>query len=150
MENLTINNGIFKVAISGGFDPVHPGHIRYIEEAASIAEENNGELWVILNTDEWLINKKGYAFMSWDDRAYIVSRIKGVSGVIQAVDKDGTVRETLALLRPNVFAKGGDRNSDNTPEKQVCEDLGIKTVWGVGGEKIRSSSDLVERVINEF
>jgi D-beta-D-heptose 7-phosphate kinase/D-beta-D-heptose 1-phosphate adenosyltransferase len=128
------------VAVSGGFDPIHKGHIRMILGAA-----NYGNVIVILNSDEWLIRKKGYAFMPFEERAEIVRAIKGVFDVVAVDDSDGTVCEALEILRPDWFANGGDRKSDNVPEVKLCNELGIALAWNVGGGKVQSSSELVER-----
>ena len=93
---------------------------------------------------KWLKRKKGYVFMPWKERAYILGNIKGVSVVTAVDDSDGTVCEALIRHRPSFFANGGDRKQENTPEMEICEDLGIHMLWNVGGHKIQSSSDLVE------
>lgn len=129
------------IAVSGGFDPIHVGHIRYIKEAAL-----RGDVVVILNTDEWLVRKKGYAFMPWYERAEILRAIDGVKVIIMAKDDDGTVCKTLEELKPDYFAKGGDRTSDNTPELETCKQLGIEVLFGMGGNKIASSSELVNAI----
>ena len=126
------------IVISGGMDPVHIGHIKMIKAAAEL-----GRVIVVLNSDEWLVRKKGYAFMSFEERKYLLENIKGVSEVSDVDDVDGTVCEALQRLKPDMFGNGGDRTSDNTPEKEVCLDIGIQMVWNLGGEKIQSSSDLV-------
>lgn len=129
------------VAISGGFDPLHFGHIRYIQDAARY-----GQVTVILNTDSWLTRKKGYVFQSWEQRAEILRAIKGVKHVIIAQDDDGTVCQTLRTLYPDCFAKGGDRTIENTPEQALCHELRIKLLWGVGGEKVASSQEIVDAI----
>ena len=126
------------IVISGGMDPIHVGHIKMIKAAAEL-----GRVIVVLNSDEWLVRKKGFAFMSFEERKYLLENIKGVSEVSDVDDSDGTVREALQRLKPDMFGNGGDRTSDNTPEKEVCLDIGIRMVWNLGGEKIQSSSDLV-------
>lgn len=126
------------VAISGGFDPVHVGHVRMIHDAALL-----GNVVVILNSDDWLKRKKGYVFMDWLSRAHILRAIRGVVDVVAVDDSDGTVVEALARIKPDYFANGGDRTSENTPELALCLDYGIKPVWNVGGEKLASSSELV-------
>ena len=126
------------IAVSGGFDPVHIGHVRMIQAAAKL-----GDVIVICNSDPWLKRKKGYSFMSFRERSEILKAFKGVKDVIEAKDDDGTVCETLAEIQPDVFANGGDRYSDNTPEMQTCKKYAIEMLWGVGGGKIQSSSDLV-------
>lgn len=126
------------VAVSGGFDPIHVGHVRMIQASALI-----GDVVVIVNSDEWLNRKKGYSFMPFEERAEIIESIRGVVAVIKADDEDGTVCQTLRELKPDVFANGGDRVNDNTPEGAVCNELGVEMMWNVGGEKIQSSSWLV-------
>lgn len=128
------------VAVSGGFDPIHVGHIRMIREAAE-----HGDVIVIANSDEWLLRKKGYVFMPWKERAEIIQSIKGVAAVFQADDDDDTVTESLLRLKPDIFANGGDRKQQNTPEMKVCDDIGIEMLWNVGGGKIQSSSELVAK-----
>ena len=127
------------VAVSGGFDPIHVGHVRMILEAAT-----HGDVIVFANSDEWLKRKKGYHFMPFEERSEILESIKGVIGVLEADDKDNSVCVTLKLIRPDMFANGGDRKDDNTPEVALCNELGIKMLWNVGGGKIQSSSTLVE------
>ena len=127
------------IAVSGGFDPIHKGHIEMIREAS-----NHGNVLVILNSDEWLIRKKGYRFMPFKERSYVVGNIKGVTIVTGVDDSDGTVCQALRKHRPDYFANGGDRYDTNTPEMDVCKELGIRMLWNVGGGKVQSSSQLVE------
>jgi D-beta-D-heptose 7-phosphate kinase/D-beta-D-heptose 1-phosphate adenosyltransferase len=128
------------VMVSGGFDPVHAGHIRMIRDAA-----NFGDVIVIANSDDWLYRKKGFVFMDFNQRAEILNAIKGVISVDSVDDTDGTVCEAIRRLKPDFFANGGDRGRSNTPEQAVCEELGVKLLWGVGGDKkLASSSDLVQ------
>lgn len=130
------------IMVSGGFDPVHIGHIRMILDAA-----RHGDVIVVANSDDWLFRKKGFVFMEFEQRAEILAAIKGVVKVSGVDDADGTVCEAIRRLKPNMFANGGDRRKHNTPEQDVCEELGIEMLWGIGGEdKANSSSDLVERV----
>jgi D-beta-D-heptose 7-phosphate kinase/D-beta-D-heptose 1-phosphate adenosyltransferase len=124
------------IAVSGGFDPLHPGHIDMFERAAQI-----GKLIVIVNRDEFLIRKKGFAFMPLQQRLKVVSSIDCVYAAIPAYDIDDTVCLSLGLLRPDIFANGGDRHKDNTPEAKLCKKLGIKTIFDLG-KKICSSSEL--------
>lgn len=132
-----------KVVVSGGFDPVHVGHIRMFKEAKKLGEK----LIVILNNDNWLRSKKDYCFMNEDDRKEILESIKYVDDVLisfhEVNDKDTGVTRELSFLTPDVFANGGDRTDKNTPEQELCELLGIEMVFNVGGEKVRSSSELV-------
>ena len=131
------------VMVSGGFDPVHIGHIRMILEASE-----HGDVIVVANSDDWLYRKKGFVFMEFDQRAEILASIKGVIKVSGVDDSDTTVCEAIRRLKPDIFANGGDRKRHNTPEQAVCEELGVEMLWGVGGErKANSSSSLVERVM---
>lgn len=132
------------VCISGGFDPVHEGHINLIEQAAKY-----GNLVVILNSDDWLLRKKGHYVMSWHSRARILAAMRNVSYVANVLDEDGTVCDALRRIKPDFFANGGDRMQDNTPELQLCRELGIKPLFGIGGEKIASSSELVRPPVNK-
>ncbi len=128
------------VAVSGGFDPVHVGHVRMIAEAAKL-----GDVVVIANSDDWLMRKKGYVFMSWEERQEILYNFKGVVDVYEAVDDDDSVCKTLKKLNPDIFANGGDRKDDNVPEVALCDKMGIELRWNVGGDKIQSSSELVAK-----
>lgn len=131
------------VAISGGFDPIHIGHVRYIQSAAKLTGDN-GILVVIANKDTWLRRKKDFAFMNEKERMEILSSIRGVDYVLAWDDGTPSVATCLKLLKPHVFANGGDRNSiENVPEYPICKEIGCKMVFGVGGGKIQSSSDLV-------
>lgn len=132
------------VAVSGGFDPLHPGHVRLFQEAKKLGDK----LVVILNNDNWLKKKKGYVFMSGKERREIIEAIRGVDEVIlskhQPDPKDMSVCGELKKIRPHVFANGGDRTEKNVPEVGVCNKMNCKIVFGVGrGGKIQSSSWLV-------
>jgi len=130
------------VAISGGFDPIHIGHVRMIQDARKL-----GNVIVFLNTDEWLVRKKGYIFMSWNERAEILLGMKGVKEVYSAMDDDNTVCEALKFYKPDIFANGGDRKIGSVPEYQVCEETGIEMAFSVGGDdKPQSSSWLVDNM----
>ena len=130
-----------RIMVSGGFDPIHVGHVRMIREAAEF-----GDVIVTANSDRWLFEKKGYIFMSFKERKEVLMAIKGVVDVISVDDEDGTVCEALRRVRPTHFANGGDRTSKNTPEKRVCEELEIEMLWNIGGQKIQSSSELVDNI----
>jgi len=134
------------VAVSGGFDPIHVGHIRHLRGAGKAGYY----LLVFLQPDEWLINKKGYAFMPYEERKEILENILWVDGVVPVIDKDKTVAKTLAFWKPSIFMKGGDRTLDNIPrsEKKSCKRNGIKLQYDNMGGKVQSSSWLVEKVKN--
>lgn len=136
------------VAVSGGFDPVHGGHIRLFKEARKLGDN----LIVILNNDNWLMSKKGYVFMPEDMRAEILKELRSVDEVYITkhliYDHDMSVCRALRVINPQIFANGGDRFEDNIPEVDVCKELGIKMVFNVGGKKIASSSELVEDLEN--
>tara|TARA_Y100001938_G_scaffold148867_1_gene233814 strand:+ start:561 stop:1019 length:459 start_codon:yes stop_codon:yes gene_type:complete len=129
------------IAVSGGFDPVHVGHLRMMQDAAQ-----HGKLVVIINSDDWLLRKKGYVFMPWDERAEIINAYDFVDEVVMAKDDDRTVVDSLNEIKPDIFANGGDRENINTPEARFCKENGIEMMWGVGGGKIQSSSSMVKSV----
>jgi len=134
-----MNDKIVTVAISGAFDPLHAGHIAYIREAARLGNR----LVVILNSDDFLLRKKGFVFRRFDDRKEIIEALKGVDEVIAAIDDDQTVCRTLEKLRPDIFAKGGYRTGpQNIPEFETCAAIGCKVITNVGGGKIRSEKEL--------
>ena len=126
------------ICVSGGFDPVHIGHLRMMQEAAQ-----HGNLIVIVNSDEWLMRKKGYIFMPFGERCEILHGFGCVSDTTFVDDADNSVCEALMRIKPDYFANGGDRKTDNTPEMDVCVKLGIELLWAMGGVKIQSSSSLV-------
>ena len=132
--------------VSGGFDPVHVGHLELFEKAKALSDY----LWVIVNTDDFLINKKGAAFMPFKERATIISKFVGVDLVIESMDADQTVCASLARIKEKwqkkkyLFCNGGDRTSgENTPEHKLCLEIGIEPVYGLG-DKIQSSSWLTD------
>ncbi|OGI73048.1 hypothetical protein A3D42_02990 [Candidatus Nomurabacteria bacterium RIFCSPHIGHO2_02_FULL_41_18] len=133
--------------VSGGFDPVHIGHVRLFKEAKKLGDE----LVVVVNNDNWLKFKKGYTFMSDADRKEIIESFRPVDKVVLTVHKpdtnDITVCRELELIRPHIFANGGDRKENvPVPEYEVCKRLGIQMVFNVGhGGKVRSSSELVKQ-----
>lgn len=128
------------VAASGYFNPLHVGHLEYLELARGLGDR----LIVIVNNDRQAVEKIGYEYMSAADRLRIVRALKCVDMACVASDADSTVCRTLELLhlhcvRIHIFAKGGDRDPSNTPEAKTCERLGIQLITGLG-EKARHSS----------
>lgn len=132
------------IALSGGFDPLHVGHVRMIEQAQAY-----GDVVVILNSDDWLRRKKGYVFMTWDQRCEILDALESVFLVMGVDDSDDTVCSALRDLRPDYFGNGGDRTRENTPEHELCRELGVEEIYGLGGGKVESSSNLVFKALSE-
>lgn len=143
-ETMVDQKNVVTVAVSGGFDPIHIGHVRMFEEAKKLGDR----LVVILNNDNWLKKKKGYVFMRDEERAEVIRSLRAVDEVILTFHKenpdDMSVCAELRELRPTIFANGGDRKEDNVPEVAVCNDVGTTMVFNIGhGGKVQSSSWLV-------
>jgi cytidyltransferase-like protein len=133
------------VMVSGGFDPIHIGHIRYMQEAKKLGDS----LIVVINNDNWLRIKKGSEFMPEAERREIIEALDCVDKVIvsghKKNTKDMSVCEEIKKIKPDIFANGGDRNALNIPEYKLCNNLGIEMIFNVGkGGKIRSSSELLK------
>jgi cytidyltransferase-like protein len=133
------------VAVSGGFDPIHPGHVRMFQEAKKLGDE----LVVILNNDNWLKKKKGFVFMPQEERQELIEALRVVDRVVLSSHPsdpiDMSVCSELQDLRPNIFANGGDRGAGNVPEVPICTEYGIEMVFNVGaGGKVESSSWLLQ------
>ena len=130
------------VAVSGGFDPLHVGHIELFREAKRLGDV----LVVILNNDNWLMKKKTHIFMPQNERAEIIKTLEMVDEVVltdhEENPEDLSVSATLRAIKPDIFANGGDRKEHNTPEDIVCNELGIEMVFNLG-QKIQSSSWLL-------
>ena len=132
------------ILISGGFDPVHSGHIFLIKEAAKY-----GDVVVLLNSDSWLKKKKGKAFLPFEERIIIMNSIKNVIDVIPFDDQDKTAIDGIkkAINKyPNQkikFANGGDRNSNTTPEMDFCKKNNVEMIWGIGGDNKANSSSWI-------
>ena len=150
------------IILSGGFDPVHKGHMRMFREASNLGHQ----VIVGLNSDSWLARKKGKPFMEFYERKEILEGIKYISNVLPFNDSDDTAKELLHRVRTMYnsgtfnhsyndtnptgrndyqiyFANGGDRGKGNVPELDVCKELDVTMLWGVGGGKIQSSSWLI-------
>lgn len=139
------------VLVTGGFDPLHSGHIAYFKAAKELGDK----LYVGINSDAWLTRKKGRPFMSWDERAAIIRELECVDEVIGFVDNDDTARHAIVVTRLHeptahiIFANGGDRDSTTVPE-QILDGRpgrltdaainGVEFVFGVGGDDKRNSS----------
>ena len=150
------------IILSGGFDPIHKGHMRMFREASNLGHQ----VIVGLNSDEWLTRKKGKPFMNFYERKEILEGIKYISSVVKFDDRDDTANDLISQVRSTYnggmfnhtyddvnptgrndyeiyFANGGDRTSKNVPEMKVCKELDVTMLWGVGGGKIQSSSWLI-------
>lgn len=134
-----------KVAVSGGFDPLHIGHVRMFQAARKLGDE----LVVIVNNDNWLRDKKGYVFMPENERIEMIEAFSFVDEVVLSShskgDRDTSVSRELARVKPAIFANGGDRKKpSDIPETAVCKEYGITMVFNVGkGGKVQSSSWMI-------
>jgi len=135
--------------VSGYFNPLHVGHVRMMQAAHSLA----GRLVVIVNNDEQQMLKKGRVIIGERDRMEVVAALRVADDVILSIDSDGSVRRTLAEIRRRfpddrlIFANGGDRrDAGSIAEAEVCADLGIEIVFGVGGA---DKADASSRIISE-
>ena len=132
------------VVVSGGFDPIHSGHIKLIKEAAK-----HGEVVVLLNSDLWLQKKKDKEFLPFIERIIIMNELKNVIDVIEFDDEDNTCIDGLKKVKNKYpksiikFAKGGDRNNSTTPRSIFCEKNNIQLLWGIGGDNISNSSSWI-------
>ena len=132
------------VLITGGFDPLHSGHIAYFKAAKTL-----GDMLIVgLNSDDWLVRKKGAAFMPWNERLCIINNLSMVDEVYTFADDDGSAKHFIQQARAHypdaelIFANGGDRTKDNIPEMDV-EDANLLFVFGVGGEDKKNSSSWI-------
>ena len=141
MESKTMKDIIL---VSGGFDPVHSGHIKLILEASKY-----GDVVVLLNSDNWLCEKKGKEFLTYRERKIIMGAIKNVIDVISFDDSDKTcidgIKKAISKFpsKKIKFANGGDRNDKTTPETIFCEQNNIDTIWGIGGSNKSNSSSWI-------
>lgn len=138
------------IVVAGGYDVLHEGHIESMIRARALGDR----LKVITHPDEVLIRKKGYCQLPLRDRISILRSLRFVDDVIVSDMADwesGTVANTLKILKPNIFAKGGDRTPDNMPQSEIdaCNEIGCQIVYGVG-EKLGSSSDYFHDAIAQY
>lgn len=138
------------VLVTGGFDPVHSGHIECINAAAKLGDI----LFVGLNSDDWLTRKKGKPFMPWTERFVILSNLRSVYDVFAFDDSDNTAIDAICRIREEnpdhtiIFANGGDRTKENIPEME-CGLEDVEFVFGVGGENKKNSSSWILKKWNE-
>ena len=134
------------IILSGGFDPVHKGHVRMFEAASKV-----GYVVVGVNSDKWLIRKKEKYFMPFSERKEILESIKFVDEVVGFNDDDDTACDLIKNINNKYsekmeiyFGNGGDRTNQTTPEIEYCDKNNIGLIWDLGGGKIQSSSDLLK------
>ena len=140
------------VVVSGYFNPVHVGHVDYLEGARQLGDR----LIVIVNNDLQVGIKGSKPFMPLEERLVLVEALGCVTSAVPSIDDDDSVVKTIKSLwdkfsrdyffESMVFANGGDRKSDNIPEYDICEQLGIKLAFNIGGGKTQSSSSLLQKV----
>jgi cytidyltransferase-like protein len=130
------------VLVTGGFDPIHSGHIAYFKAACTL-----GDMLIVgLNSDDWLTRKKGRAFMPWNERLCVINNLAMVDEVYTFDDDDGSACHFIQQVRAHypdaelIFANGGDRTKDNIPE-MVFDD--VEFAFGVGGEDKKNSSSWI-------
>ena len=135
------------IILSGGFDPVHKGHVRMFKESRKL-----GSVIVGLNSDEWLIRKKNKFFMPFEERKEILDAIKYIDKTRSFNDNDDTACDLIKNIHAEYgnkykifFGNGGDRTNKTTPELEFCNNNNIDMIWGLGGGKIQSSSDLLKK-----
>lgn len=128
------------VVASGYFNPLHKGHIEYLEKSKELGDL----LVVIVNNDRQTMLKKGHVLINAHDRIKVIRALRCVDMVIESVDEDRTVCKTLQAIHPDIFTNGGDQTNDRIPEAEICQKMGIKMIDGLGS-KIESSSDIVRR-----
>ena len=132
------------VIATGGFDPIHSGHINYLLEAKSLGDL----LYVGVNTDAWLIRKKVKYFLPWEERSTIVANLKPVNKIVEFDDFDNSAKDAIIQVRKMhpkdkiIFANGGDRTSNNIPEMSI-EDNNLEFIFGVGGDYKKNSSSWI-------
>lgn len=124
------------VAVSGGFDPLHAGHVEYLKAAKQLGDK----LVVIINSDDFLMRRKGFVFMPFEERVKVISALRYVDEVMVSIDDDHTVSKSLQVLKPHIFAKGTSWEADEIPEYPLCKELGIEVIDNVG-EKVQSSAE---------
>lgn len=141
------------ILVSGGFDPLHTGHLSMMREAKEIGDE----LIVVINNDNWLRKKKGFAFIPESVRFEVIQALEPVDNAfvtshqrITPGEMDMSICSAIKSIEPDIFANGGDRKEDNIPEYDLCEQMGIGMVFGVGDEKQRSSTRMFYNALRQY
>jgi len=136
------------VIISGAFGPIHRGHVRLFKGAKAIGHK----VILGLNSDQWVVDKRGKVFMDWAERAEVLREFRNVDDVMSFDDSDGTALDLIMRVKklyPEMkiaFANGGGRTEKNTPESGMCSAYGIDMVFNAGGGIVQSSTDIIENV----
>ena len=145
VNNENWSNGCPVYMTSGGFDPLHVGHVRCILATTEMADVDGGYVIIIVNGDGFLERKKGKPFMRAQERAEIIAGLRGVDAAVIWDDGTQTVVGAIEKLKPTYFTKGGDRAApEDIPEWDICKEVGCKVIFNVGGGKVQSSSWLIE------
>jgi len=134
---------MIRTAVAGNFFPLHDGHIDHLEKARKLGDY----LIAIIGSDDHLRRKGKPILLSLEARIRVLKAIRYVDEVVVAIDKDGTCAETLRMISPDFFCKGGDRTPDTMPENEikVCQEIGCKIIYGIG-EKLNSSSKIIKEL----
>jgi cytidyltransferase-like protein len=133
--------------LSGGFDPLHVGHVRMIQQARDLA----ALVVVGVNSDAWLERNRSAVHMPFEERREVVASIRGVTSAVGFEDQDNTARGLIKMVHTMspgakiAFGNGGNRTALNVPEVDLCRELGVDLVWGLGGQRVGASSELVYR-----
>jgi D-beta-D-heptose 7-phosphate kinase/D-beta-D-heptose 1-phosphate adenosyltransferase len=147
LESNQINKKI--TLTSGGYGIIHQGHLACIHDSANL--DPDSLMVVIVNGDDWLKRKKGFVVMPELERAEMISYVSGVDYVIIWDDGSPNVINAIKIIKPSYFTKGGDRNApENIPEYSACQNVGCEVVFGMGGDKIQSSSNIIATIEDNF
>jgi cytidyltransferase-like protein len=133
------------IVASGYFDPLHYGHVEYLQRS----KDKGDKLIVIVNNDNQAKLKKGFVVTPARERVMLIREMECVDMAIESIDSDRTVCRTLSILHPHAFANGGDQTNDSIPEAEVCRELDIELIDGLG-DKVQSSRWIVNEIKNIF
>lgn len=134
-----------RIAIAGHFHPLHIGHLQLIKGARALGDN----LTVIVANDRQALKKRPKLFMPEGERLALVYAVKGVDSVVLSVDENADVCETLRMIKPDIFVTGSSEDhADAQKEKLVCDEIGCTFIFNIGGEKMRDSSKILEKYVN--